>query len=246
MEFFETKELKGKKHFLVCNGTKDGRKGYRALVVGWDGYARVNHVFRNGAKSRQTSFQIAELGARVFKHEFGSESILAFMVEHDGLRELDHRDRSIAMKKLSLLNEEWLEDDSGEDNNQLPAGWGWDGERTGSEISKFERVERFFKELPNALANELRQYILNSKSFDMPTSFRYKGHDLPQELGYASYWVLWLKYGKVTYITEPVGYGEFPRDVIKAMEIHVDRAKAKMNWILYENKPDPRLNRRFR
>lgn len=231
------RNLNGRKRWIVTNGFKKRGVGYRACVV--DNYGnvnQVNHVDRRGAEWARATHQIANHGDYVLCRQTGDEFISVFSLMDGTLIKTTEVERRNVLHHTSLELEEWLECDDREESSILPAGYGWDGERTGSEISKFDRVEGFFKRnhVPKTIRDRLKYHILNTRGNMMDTSWMNSG-PLPNVLTCGHIWVLWVTYNRPV-VLEFVGDDRpLPPRLTKAMRILIDHESQEVSWNLYSN-----------
>ncbi len=228
------RDLNGRKRWIICNGFKGRLGGYRAYVVdGLFSAKVVNHVDRRGAEWSRATHQVALNGDYVIYRANGDEWLTVFQMVHGALEKVDESDRRNVLRCIPLLIEEWLEVDESE-HCKLPAGFGWDGDRTGSEISKFDRVEAFFKRssVPNNIRRMLRPYILESRGIDMSTSWK-QAHSLPENLPAGGIWVLWTQFNRPVILNCPVREHQLPSRLTRAMYIQIDHKNYSVSWSLY-------------
>lgn len=244
MPKFEEKKLGKEKRWVMCNGNLGERGGYRAVAVNHYGeYNVVNHVHRHGANTRICTFQVVQDNDYVIIHNFNDE--LLSVMEFDGgeLTEVRPADRRRIMSLLSLGIIDWLEDQSGTPNT-LPPGYGWNGERTGSEITKYERVERFLKHTPADIRREILELVIETPGNNMPTSWRMRAkQELPKELELGYDYILFFKRQRDCVVIRggfKIGY-RIPQGVDRIMQISFDRSKHQVSWSLFAKSQQDRV-----
>lgn len=227
------RSLNGRSRWLVANGFKGHREGYRAVVVDGVGSVRsVDRCDRNGAEARMCTYQIAYDGDYILSRSNGDEWITTRRLDCGNLVKVNESERRSVMQSTALTLEEWLEDDSF-GKSYLPEGFGWDGHRTGSEISKFERCEKFFlrSRVPVEVRNLVKPYILESRGFELCTSWK-KAERFPTILSRGSTWVLWTTNNKPVILEATIEY-PLPYNLEKAMQITIDYEKYNVKWNLF-------------
>lgn len=227
------RSLNGRSRWLVTNGFKGKREGYRAIVLDEFGHIRnVDRVDRDGADVKKSTHQIAYDNDCVLVRFNGDEWVTAYTLENGVLVKASEQTRRSLLRNTPLILEEWLEDDE-PGTSYLPAGYGWDGERTGSEISKFERCEKFFlrSRVPVEIRDEVKPYILESRSGNLMTSWK-KAYPLPRILTPGSIWVLWTTNNRPIIIRATRDYPP-PYNLEKAMRVAINYSKYEVSWDLY-------------
>lgn len=229
------RSLNGRKRWIITNGCKNRHERYRACVVDQYAVARaLNHVDRRGAEWRRSSHQIAYEGDYVLYHANEDDHITVFELRGGELIRAAENDRRGILRHVPLVLEDWLESDDDNESSILPAGYGWDGERTGSEISKFDRIEGFFKRsnVPTSIRQLVKPYILETKGVNMSTSWK-QAHLLPEALREGGTWVVWTKYNNPIVIDAPIKEHPLPQRLTRAMFIRIDKNNYTVDWTLY-------------
>lgn len=227
------RSLNGRSRWMITNGFKGKREGYRAIVVDNCGQVRsVDRVDRDGGDYRMSTHQIAYEGDHVLVRMNGDEWVSVYSLEGGALVGVSDGERRSTIRGIPLELEEWLEDDV-PGKSYLPAGHGWDGERTGSEISKFERCEKFFarSRVPEEIRTLLKRYILESRGSNLSTSWK-KAQPLPTILKGGNTWVLWTRNNRPTILEADRDYPP-PYNLEKAMRININNARYEASWDLY-------------
>ena len=244
---FEEKKLGKERRWVMCNGNLGERGGYRAVAVNYYGeYNAVNHVHRRGANTRICTFQLVQDNDFIIFHNHNDELLNIKQFLDGELFNAHPSDHKRIMAGLSLHIIDWVEDQSGTPNT-LPAGCGWDGERTGSEITKYERVERFLKHVPTELRREILGFVIETPGNSMPTSWRMRAkQELPKELarGY-DYVVFFGRQRDCVVIRDgfKLGY-KLPQGAERIIQIHFDRRKYQVSWSLFMKSQQERVYER--
>lgn len=229
------RNLNGRKRWIVCNGFKGRKEGYRAYVVNGLGEPKqVNNVDRRGAEWGRATHQVAEEGDNIIYRANGDDRLTVYELLGGELVVASELERRNTIRSIPLSIEEWLEVDESE-HCKLPAGFGWDGERTGSEISKFDRVEGFFKRnhIPTTVRQMIKPYILETKGINMSTSWK-QAHPLPESLRGGGVWVLWTKFNNPIVLDTQNGKTHpLPPRLTKAMFLQIYPKDYSVIWSLY-------------
>lgn len=225
----------------IVNGSCANKTGYKQIVISPEGEIRpVQSCVRTGLLHTRHTVQNALPGDYVYAvtwsstiAEYHSSVVLA---DNTLLHHVTYRQWP---ESLPAEIREWLQPETGYNECYLPAGLGWDGRSSRADLSKLDRLKRFFYNLEDPIKDTLIESARKAPGRHVPTLWL-EAQPLPLEFqlepGNSDEWeaiIAWDHCGRltVTKSTETT-LVSITNQVRKAM--HVVWHRGYVQWALFK------------
>lgn len=195
-----------------------------------------------GAKT-DGAYQLAVLSGEDVKLDAAQDSIVT----------AEEASRFLTIKDNDPVLTEWMRP-TARGESYLPAGYGWDGVQTLSDIAKVNRITDLFKGAPTVFVERVLEEAKWSKSIGLPTNwFRFsqqpkKGMEFAAGYNEEIVWVLWAESGEIIVLDktaleqfENVTTISFPSVIVRSCEVVFNCYKRAgdpygVKWTLFEHR----------
>ena len=177
---------------MLKNGHAKANGGYRALVITAAGAVRgVQRVTRNGYVPDRGTWQICHTGDFIFhvartpkSTRLGELDQKVFTFDEvAGIKEFtDYGSLKAKWDMVPAVLAEWLDAYSNKEESSLPAGWGWDGDKSTEEVNKDSRIRTMLRGIRADVIEEVVAAAMLSNSQAMPTNWKSADPRIPADI----------------------------------------------------------------